>query len=386
VSRARAAPGDGRFPALTSFRFIAGFLVFLHHDTGIAYGTRAASVAESLMIEGHLGVTLFFALSGFLITQRYFLAPPASGFPLSAYFIKRVARIWPLYLVLLPICLHLSGRSLFAPGTVISWTLTQGLFMKYRFSGIGAAWSLTVEEMFYASAPLIFLGYWRLRGRRPATLGSVAAWIGAVAAALAGIGFIYPGQLHELAYTTYFFRFFEFGAGILAAFGHAALSRSPAWNARSASAAFLGCAAGFAALAHAMNQVGGIYTLKGFLLNLGVAALSAAAILSLTQAQAATTRILSWRPFVYLGEISYASYLIHATPLFNRGLDLTGTRYIKHLPLSEQIVIMFAVLSAMSAIAYELIEKPAARAIRGWYERRRATENAGTPLRQRRAA
>src|SRR5579864_3761830 len=86
---------------LTSLRFIAALLVFLHHYSMIPYGTMPTSLWETIMVEGHLGVTIFFVLSGFLITYRYFTEPWGERLNMRQYLVKRVARIYPLYYFLL---------------------------------------------------------------------------------------------------------------------------------------------------------------------------------------------------------------------------------------------------------------------------------------------
>src|SRR5207247_935990 len=68
------------FPALTSLRFIAAFLVVLFHffpESGFVAG------------EGHVGVGIFFVLSGFLITLRYGDGIARGEVALGGYFLRR---------------------------------------------------------------------------------------------------------------------------------------------------------------------------------------------------------------------------------------------------------------------------------------------------------
>lgn len=158
MKKPRAAPKSPKLflqdiPSLTGVRALAAIMVFLSHYFQAAQplGDQAVKLAKEL----HIGVTLFFVLSGFLITLRYY---PRFSFNWSFwkdYFINRAARVYPVYFLLTSVVLWLSGtRDLFE--WFINLTLTKGLFHEYRLHGIRPAWSLTVEEMFYFSALILF--------------------------------------------------------------------------------------------------------------------------------------------------------------------------------------------------------------------------------------
>ena len=73
-------------------------LVFFHH-----HPTKLLEAGPLLLWwELHIGVTLFFVLSGFVITWRYDRRGPqrAPESFLRGYFVNRFARIYPLYLLL----------------------------------------------------------------------------------------------------------------------------------------------------------------------------------------------------------------------------------------------------------------------------------------------
>jgi peptidoglycan/LPS O-acetylase OafA/YrhL len=86
--------------ALTSLRFLAALVVFLHHFSGVSYGIMDNPLS-SIAVEGHIGVTVFFVLSGFLITWRYLADIRAKHFDWRDYLWRRVIRIVPLYWALL---------------------------------------------------------------------------------------------------------------------------------------------------------------------------------------------------------------------------------------------------------------------------------------------
>ena len=106
----------------------------------------------------HIGVTLFFVLSGFLITHRYF---DSRDFDLKSYLQKRLARIYPMYFILTSLTFF-SGYFFFKSyGSLGSYflniTFLRGFFDDLKFSGIAQGWTLTVEESFYFLAPLFFV-------------------------------------------------------------------------------------------------------------------------------------------------------------------------------------------------------------------------------------
>src|SRR5215207_8097819 len=90
---------DNEMRPLTSLRMIAALLVFLHHYYPFAAEPRSANFWQSIALEGHIGVTVFFVLSGFLITLRYYntFKSKPSREQLFDYIRKRIARIYPLY-------------------------------------------------------------------------------------------------------------------------------------------------------------------------------------------------------------------------------------------------------------------------------------------------
>ncbi len=115
------------FPALTGIRFIAVTFVFLSH-----YANQLIQSPNHFgyifLRQLNVGVTLFFVLSGFLITHRYYeISYAAKTF--QFYITKRIARIFPLYLLLL--CIQFS--LLFFHGKKRTW-LFMGIFPKHNLT------------------------------------------------------------------------------------------------------------------------------------------------------------------------------------------------------------------------------------------------------------
>jgi peptidoglycan/LPS O-acetylase OafA/YrhL len=168
---------SARIPELDGLRGLAVLLVVLHHYVYAWIDNPAPdSIASYSVIAlrwGHLGVDLFFVLSGYLIGSICCSNAKKSGF-LSVFFMKRLLRIGPPYfLLLMAYSVALTGMNsgilddgafewLLKPSFSTLWFLTpfQNLPMfTYRslHSGcLSIVWSLSVEEQFYLVAPFVF--------------------------------------------------------------------------------------------------------------------------------------------------------------------------------------------------------------------------------------
>src|SRR5262249_20798133 len=96
-----------------------------------------------------------------------------------------------------------------------------------------------------------------------------------------------------------------------------------------------------------------------------VAAASALVVLALTCPRAPLTRLLSVRPAVYLGRVSYALYLIQLTPL--------GSGLLFHvLPGREGVAlpVLYLGMTAVSALLFELVEEPGRVTLLALWKRR----------------
>lgn len=112
---------------------------------------------------GALGVLIFFAISGYLITKKLYEETPAqSRINLRAFFIKRIFRILPPLAVYLSILIVLS---LMGYITLLRGDWAAPFFLSNYVSGswyTSHFWSLSVEEHFYLFWPLCILAFgWR---------------------------------------------------------------------------------------------------------------------------------------------------------------------------------------------------------------------------------
>lgn len=146
-------------PSLTGIRFLAASLVFLFHYAEIIFSAANRQFGYYFFRQFNVGVSMFFVLSGFLITYRYY-ALLSSGASLGNYFIRRIARIFPLYWAVLFLHFLLLWKQKHQLPDVetifLNLTMLHGFSARYFFSGLTQSWSLTVEETFYFYAPICF--------------------------------------------------------------------------------------------------------------------------------------------------------------------------------------------------------------------------------------
>ena len=130
-------------------------MVFVYHNRKYWRDQLHPEILR-LFNEFHIGVALFFVLSGFLIAFTYFDEPMRSGKAYTRYMLLRLARIMPLYWLILT-AYYLDpafGKGQFSWFT---YSLFHGFSDKHNLDGIAQAWSLNAEMTFYFFAPLLCL-------------------------------------------------------------------------------------------------------------------------------------------------------------------------------------------------------------------------------------
>jgi peptidoglycan/LPS O-acetylase OafA/YrhL len=291
-------------PALDGVRGLAVAAVVVFH-----------SGASAWLPGGFLGVSLFFTLSGFLITSLILAEVDATGaLALGPFWARRVRRLVPAMLVTLLGSLLLrtiidlparTGAEVIGGLTYSSNWLAIGQHVSYAElftspSVLTHLWSLAIEEQIYIAVPLMIWLVCRRHAailRRLLVVGSVMAIVGSVVAALATSD-------HTAIYYGTHTRVGELAAGVLLAvvapFGRRQASR------RSTITGLAGLVAHvalwrFAAIGDGWLYVGG----------LTACSLASVAIIDAAMRPGVVARCLTNSTLCGLGRISYGLYLFH---------------------------------------------------------------------------
>ena len=154
-------------PELDAMRFFAFLCIFLHHTLtppALHGFLQQVTLRSTLAGSARYAVSLFFLLSGYLITTLLVLEKEYTGrVHLAAFYRRRIARIWPLYYAFMVLVL-LTGtivpRVLPSAGAAAAsivfggnWFLILG--GSSLVGGLGILWSVNIEEQFYLLWPLL---------------------------------------------------------------------------------------------------------------------------------------------------------------------------------------------------------------------------------------
>lgn len=296
-----AAPAPHRFQALDSLRGVAALIVAIQH-----LGAQGPVLGHRFFWLGSLWVDFFFVLSGFVIASAYG-ERLLTGYPPRRFLWLRAGRIWPVHLVVLLAYLGielivwvsgsatLTGRPAFAftrsPGDfAVQLLLLQALVPTAIMTWSVQSWSISVEMFLYVLAAL---GWRRLgRGWWLASLGTalMAGWLMTRPEWIGG----YHKLLRGLC---------GFGLGVVA---WRAWTWLEPWARKSAGAAMSTAELGLSAL------LVWVILRAGFLpFTLGFDLLFAVLVLVFAPQRGMVSRVLLWRPFVWLGAVSYSLYMVH---------------------------------------------------------------------------
>lgn len=366
MSTPASAAGSGEIASLNGIRALAVSLVFLAH-------------AGFEQLPGGLGVTLFFVLSGYLITtllRREYRAQGAIA--LRAFYLRRLLRLMPPLLVVVALAALLSSLGLVAGAFSLTGLLSVLFYFgNYQIiasdfggmpSGIGVVWSLAVEEHYYLLYPP--LAVLLLRSRRRGLPVAVLA-----ALCLAMLGWRCWLLLHGaspawlmMATDT---RADAILVGCLMAFG----SDSLLGNAQPRAAASVhrdrALFAGAALLLLATLVWRNEFFRLSLRYSLQSVALAALLWVAVARADSRWFRWLGARPLVWLGGVSYSVYLSHQLIL-----GFVQRQWPEHSELAV-LLITAALTLALAEALRRMVEQPLA----GWRRRLRQRPNPlATPL------
>jgi peptidoglycan/LPS O-acetylase OafA/YrhL len=149
-------------PSLDGVRAIAALMVmFFHFFQNLTPNNTGVSLLKTLSSFGQTGVSLFFVLSGFLITRILIREKSQPDFFRNFYF-RRSLRIFPLYyfyltlvFVIIPLISHVEIPAF--SKQIYHWVYLQDFAITFHWNYAGPIhfWSLAVEEHFYLFFPLL---------------------------------------------------------------------------------------------------------------------------------------------------------------------------------------------------------------------------------------
>lgn len=291
-----------------------------------------------------VGVAIFFALSGFLITALLLQERADTGrIDLPAFYLRRAARLFPALAVFLlamgALMVSLREYTMTTPGELLAtvfyvqnWRLVSGA----EGWGLSHAWSLSVEEQFYLGWPLLLILLSR-HGKR----ALYAAAIGGCAVSLA-IRFSLWSSGHS---------FVRVHMGTDAVLENL----------------FIGCLAAMILTQRRMGRTrpvaGALVLATTVLVGISVppvwlptvAGVGTSVCLVLV-AQPGAAGVLGGRVLRWLGERSYALYLWHFPAFWTLG----------HLPLWIGAPIGFTVALSAAEASYRYVEQPVRQRARRW--------------------
>lgn len=386
------------YPEIDGLRFVAFLLVFMHHSLVYRwlrpFGVNFVFTEPYRFIGfiGWTGVDLFFAISGFLITDLLLQEREKFGiFSLKNFWIRRFLRIWPLYFLVIGISY---GVLSFVPefnalesqyGSITYWSDIKGhlpyfaaflgnwsvVVQGWPASGtLGLLWSVSMEEQFYFVWPPI-LKFISLRGALRVLL--VFCGLNLVARAVLVKALVAPNAISPIIYNP-----FSHGEPIALGILLAVLrTRKEAWQRLRAWRA-LYPAAGVLLIAGSLG-VADIYQMpptsfsyhvvwQYSAIAIGCVLLVAGCVMQSETPGACSPYLLLRNPLaVWLGKISYGLYVYHLWGMmvsywfflsFGATFNFETRQYATDLP-TDMLWWLTSLIAtvAMAASSYFLVER-----------------------------
>ncbi len=353
---------------------VVGHLVADHNLDG----SGRFGLTSYTTVLGGAAVSFFFVLSGFILTYVYKDQLTYTRVP--KFYFKRWARIWPLHFVCLIVTIYVVGMATIDYEMLaVNLALLQSWVpdSKWVFSFNGVSWSISTEMFFYFMFPFFLIG-----GQKRFWIKYVLLWL-VVLAAVKGIQILdnQPAwasyDLERVCHVNPFLRLPEFctGMGVGFIFFNRESQRSRSSFTHSVvEITVLLLIPGFSWVMREYRVVGEVrhadwggpamalwvqYTAMVFVF--------AIVIYVFSRSQGILSKFLGSRAVVFLGEISFALYMIHWTVIIavERQYDWSLANY-SPLAVAGCVIVMSV---SLAALLYKLVEMPAKNALLSLYSR-----------------
>ncbi len=339
---------------LTSLRFFSAFMVFLFHIE-IRWPLSAPEFFTKIFSQGAIFMSLFFILSGFILTYNYYNLNPSDNY--WDFQIRRVARIYPVYFIVglitffwinLDASFHLKSILQFIFIIFSNIFVIQAWFPAlFQYWDDNGSWSISVEFFCYFLFPLLLL----LLVKLPKSQLIKLLLLLYILTILPGLSYVLfdPKPLLATFYAMPIFRLEEFIIGMILGLLFVAKDKIELKNYYFLIATIIL----FAYLGVFGGKYNGIYIIHNFIV------IPAFSVIIYTLAQESKSKfmwLLNNRAIRLLGEASYSFYLFQFIVLkigyylANKSLFLTH-----HWGLAGLLLLMNISLSIMS---YFYLEKP----------------------------
>jgi peptidoglycan/LPS O-acetylase OafA/YrhL len=330
-----------KIPQLDAIRGIAILVVLAHNLQG--FSSLPLSVITNY---GWMGVDLFFALSGFLITGILLDSKSSENY-FRNFYARRCLRIWPLYysvlilmFVIVPLMRPQDGAELFQRSSPW-WSY---VFFLQNFlvaaptqaaGALGVSWSLAVEELFYLVWPFFvrFLAVGRLQ---------FIAWTVLLLSPL--LRFFFHTR-HWIIYSNPFCRLDGMMAGALLAILVRKSGFAPGRFLKPAWVLFL--------IAAPLAITTATYDVQWVVFSMAAVASASLVFLALFVTNTWFRSFLTNRFLVFTGMISYGLYLLHKIPD-----DALKRLHIKDAHPNVAFWVVVGVSYLLAIVSWNLLEKP----------------------------
>lgn len=348
-------------PELDVLRVFAFFGVFMFHAApralsfydGMGWPHALGSLAIAVLGSGAYGVDLFFALSAYLISSLLLRERKSTGrVDLRGFYIRRILRIWPLYMSFVALAAVVSAVSHtqhLQPRYVIGYLLLAGNWVYVAWgmpvSFATPLWTISIEEQFYLLWPLLCS---KLSSRKIAQFA-----IGLlVVANLSRITLAWAGASVQAMEFNTLSRLDPIALGTLLALGQHRLPQLK--NGTRWLMILSGLAIWFAVSAlSGAGMVG--HKLNPWSLVLARPCIAFASIVILVAALGSEQTLFKNRTLIYLGKISYGLYVIHE---FGRFLAAYSIHVHDGLTDLMQGILALGLTLVLAAVSYRWLETP----------------------------